>query len=147
MAYHRNVSCARCHPYAAHIYDAEFNGNVNFDAAVAKPGLGAAYCAEYYAACKDSLRVGGGSGGGVGKLGDVHTAEAWCLQFLIKDTAYQLPDVWTSDLLSSNVRVCARVRLLSACQPACRPACLSPMRTAWSRLAARTWQSGPVAAV
>ena len=50
LAYHREVTCARCHPFAAHIYDAEFaNG---FNRQTAKPGLAAQYCKDYYAACK-----------------------------------------------------------------------------------------------
>ena len=42
MAYHANVSCAACHPFAAHIYDAGAAG-FGAAAATAKPGLERGY--------------------------------------------------------------------------------------------------------
>ena len=86
MAYHRNVSCARCHPYAAHIYDAAFSSD--FDAAAANPGLQSAYCKEYYQACRDSLLVAAGA-----TLGASHTEAAFCGGFKIVDQSYELPGV------------------------------------------------------
>ena len=80
--FHEQVACAQCHPFAAHIFDAETG------TARGNPGLEADFCRGYYAACEAVLTLPSG-----GTLGGSYTAPAWCALHTIPDAGYALPGV------------------------------------------------------
>ena len=81
----RNISCARCSPYASHVFDGENTGRPR-DA----PGLCSSYCERFYRAC------GGEVAQAVVKDRSGRTfasASEFCDVIKLTDTDYCYPDV------------------------------------------------------
>ena len=92
MEFWKNVSCLRCSPYAAHLFDAE-----GFRSATRSfPGLCTQYCRQLYEACPRLADVIGGS------EGPFDDEAGFCEAARLSDESYCYPDVEGLDVQSGR---------------------------------------------